>query len=121
MHSVSDLKKLLYQTDIKASKTGIFWSKEVFLKWLSISKAPFNNFSKFSKPMAQQIESPTELQSENRPPTHFCIGKILAVEIPNDSASSVLTETATKCFLTSCCVAFFRNHFFITAAFASVS
>ena len=77
------------------------FSNFVFLKWLSISFAPFNNLLKLSKPTERLIEIPTALQRENLPPTQFHIGNILFSSIPNEVTFSIFVDTAIKCFVTS--------------------
>ena len=49
--------------------------------------------------MDKQIDSPTLLHKEKRPPTQSFIGKIFSGAIPNSVTFSKLVETATKCWL----------------------
>src|SRR5690554_593355 len=71
--------------------------------------------------MTQQMERPTELQSENLPPTQSCIGKIFFSEIPKSIADFWFTDTATKCFSTSFSDAVSKNQFLTKLALARVS
>src|SRR5690606_11754249 len=99
----------------------MFLSKAVFRKCLSASKAPFKSDSKCVYPTAQQIESPTALHNEKRPPTQSSIGKIFAEAIPNATAFSIFDETATKCVAIFSGTAAFKNHSLTTSALARVS
>ena len=93
---VSAFKKLLFQIPIRAKHTGIFFSNEEFLKWLSIFSAPFKNFSKLSYPTEIAMESPTDPHIENRPPIKSYILKIKSLLIPKFSTAFRLDETAQK-------------------------
>ena len=119
--SLSAPKKLLYQMLNKAKITGIFLSKDSFLKCSSISLAPFNNLSKLSNPTAKLIDKPTALHNEKRPPTQSHIGKTLSGLIPNSVTFWILVETATKCFATSSCEADCKNQLLIVSALDKVS
>src|SRR5690606_3255852 len=105
------------QMPSSAINTGIFSRKSLFRKCSSIFFAPDNNSSNFPNPIAQQIESPTGLQRENRPPTHSHIGKILDLSIPNFSTALILVETATKCFSILVIAVFSVNQDFAVRAF----
>ena len=119
--SLSALKKLLYQTLSNAKITGIFLSKSVFLKWLSILLAPFKSALKLSNPTAKLIVRPTALHNENLPPTQSHIGKTLSGLIPNSVTFCILVETATKCLATSSCFADCKNHLLMVSEFVNVS
>ena len=53
----------------KARTAGMFCSKGVVLKCVSMSWAPFSRFSKCAGPTAKLIDKPTALHKEKRPPT----------------------------------------------------
>ena len=68
-----------------------------------------------------EIIKPTDPQSENRPPTHSGIARILSDEMPNSFGASLLFETAIKWSFIDSKLAFSMNHFLIFFAFSSVS
>ena len=68
-----------------------------------------------------EIIKPTDPQSENLPPTHSGIERILSEDIPNSFGALVLLETAIKWSFINSSFEFSINHFLIFFAFSSVS
>ena len=119
--SVSAPKKLLYQILSRASTTGMLASEGASLKWVSILRAPSRRREKLEYPTARQMESPTALQSENRPPTQSHMVKTFSGAIPKSEICCALVETAAKYRAISFSEAWLRNHFLMVRALLRVS
>jgi|GEM_PF-6349238 len=100
----------------------MFFSKGVSLKWMSIAWAPARKSAKFSNPIIQAMETPTEDQREYLPPTQSHILNRFSGGIPNFITSSSFSEIATKwCPIEASFLTRSRNHLLAVRAFVMVS